>query len=661
MADRDEDRFRPKVTPPKARGAGSSSAFISRVLKQTSRAGRAIGKKGWRHQLGRPSPDAKRMKFGRGQVAARLAGRSLDARSRRAVVKTLLVNLRNASPRSTEQHLRYIERDGITRDGERGQLFDAHDDSASGYEFERQGRDDRHQFRVIVSPEDGSDIGDLKGFARDLMAQVERDLETKLEWIGVEHWDTDEPHVHLVIRGKDERGQDLIISPEYISDGMRARASELATKWLGRRSERDIRDSLTAEVSQERWTSLDRAIQAQAHDGEILVHDSSATVDQRFRAGLVVGRLDRLADMGLARKIAPLHYRLDPSMEATLRSMGERGDIVRTMQRAMKLQRREYAVFDHSASGNHIVGRVAAKGLADELRDQGYLVIDAIDGRAHYVKLPPKRDLSEFPTGAVVEVRGGVQPRPVDSNIALVAVDGVYRTDRHLARARAEPRTGLDADTYVHSHVRRLEALRRAGIVQRIEDGVWRIPPDFPAQALAFDARQVRGAQVEVRSYLSIERQIKVIGASWLDHQLVGDRPSLSTYGFGAAVRHALGERAEFLIDQKLAERRNQRVVFANGLLATLRQREIEELAHVLEGETGLRHRPTVDGQSVSGVYRRSFTLASGRMAILDDATGFSLVPWRPVIEQRVGQPMTAMVRGQFVSWEFGRNRGPSR
>lgn len=67
------------------------------------------------------------------------------------------------------------------------------------------------------------------------------------------------------------------------------------------------------------------------------------------------------------------------------------------------------------------------------------------------------------------------------------------------------------------------------------------------------------------------------------------------------------------------------------------------------------------DGERVSGVYRRSVRLASGRFATLDNGMGFSLVPWKkPVIEQRLGRAMPAMVRGNVVSWEFRRLRGPS-
>ena len=163
-----------------------------------------------------------------------------------------------------------------------------------------------------------------------------------------------------------------------------------------------------------------------------------------------------------------------------------------------------------------------------------------------------------------------------------------------------------------------------------------------------------------MRSHLPIERQTRVIGATWLDQQLIGGASGIADNGFGGEVRDALRQRSVFLIEQGLAERRGQRVILARNLLATLRGREIGAAAKTIATETGLAHRPVADGERVTGTYRRNVQLASGRFAMLDDDMGFSLVPWKPVIEQRLGQTMTAVIRGSGVSWEFGRQRGPS-
>ncbi len=132
--------------------------------------------------------------------------------------------------------------------------------------------------------------------------------------------------------------------------------------------------------------------------------------------------------------------------------------------------------------------------------------------------------------------------------------------------------------------------------------------------------------------------------------------------GFGSEVKDALllRQRADFLAEQGLAEHRGQRVILARNLLATLRGRELAQAAKDIAAETGLEHRPVADGQRVAGIYRRSVMLASGRYAMLDDGLGFSLVPWKPVIEQRLGQQIAATMRGGVVSWDMGRGRGMS-
>ena len=186
------------------------------------------------------------------------------------------------------------------------------------------------------------------------------------------------------------------------------------------------------------------------------------------------------------------------------------------------------------------------------------------------------------------------------------------------------------------------------------------MPADLPEQGRQYDMQRLGGVSVDLRSHLPIERQTRVIGATWLDQQLIGGGKGLGELGFGSEVREALRQRSEFLIEQGLGERREQRVILARNLLATLRGREIDAAAKTIATETGLAHRPTTDGERVTGTYRRNVQLASGRFAMLDDGTGFSLVPWKPVIEQRLGQTMTAVVRSSGVSWEFGRNRGSS-
>ncbi|MEW7980955.1 MAG: relaxase/mobilization nuclease and DUF3363 domain-containing protein [Candidatus Sedimenticola endophacoides] len=648
MSRNDDDRFRVRPGTPKQRG----DTFINKVLRQTNKAsaklGKTVGKVG--HRPG--------SRLGRGHVTARFAGASLTPNARRVTIKARLVNLSKAGPRSTVAHLRYIEREGVYRQGGPGHAYGPTTDAADTAAFEERGHEDRHQFRFIVSPEDAEQLDDLRTYTRHLMERMEADLGTRLECVAVDHWNTDNPHTHVVLRGKDDTGKDLIISRDYIAEGMRHRAAELATEWLGPRTELEIQRTMQREVDQERWTSLDRTLQREAVDGLVRPETLAEPRLQRQRQ-MLIGRLQRLQQMGLATEQQPGTWAIHADAESTLRAMGERGDIIRTMQRAMSGRQRELAVFQPSEDGHAITGRVIGKGLADELYDKGYLVIDGIDGKAHYVVLPPRSELEQYPTGAVVEVKGSADARAADRNIAAMAVDGVYRTDHHLALAQGQALSDRDPREVVAAHVRRLEALRRADIVERVAEGVWRVPGDLTERGRQYDAQQLGGGlAVELKSHLPIERQARVIGATWLDQQLIGGGKGLGDLGFGAEVKNALRQRADFLAEQGLAEHRGQRVVLARNLLATLRGRELAKAAHDMAAETGLEHRPVSEGQRVAGIYRRSVMLASGRYAMPDDGMGFSLVPWKPVIERHLGQTVTAVMRINGVSWELGRQRG---
>lgn len=646
-----DDSFRPKLGRPRSKG-GKAPRFISRVLKAASKAGSVANS-------GLAANRARGAKRGRGHAVAKLLNQPSNPSARRVAVKTRLVHLKHAAVGSVAEHLRYIERDGVTPDGKPGQAYGPLHDTVDPSEFEARGAGDRHQFRFIVSPEDGAEFGDLKPFTRDLMSQMERDLGTRLDWVAVDHWDTGHPHTHIVLRGVADNGENLVIARDYIAHGMRIRAREIMTRSLGPRTQQEIEASLMREVTQDRWTGLDSVIQREIHDGIVNLRDLSAASHERPGRAHLIGRMGHLETLGLADRVDGGTWTLSPRWEETLRSLGERGDIIRTMQRTFGQERRESVVFDSHGTSPPVIGRITGKGLHDEFGDRSYLIVDAMDGKVHYVALPAAARLSDLPVGGIVEVRGA-SPRAADRTIAALAENGIYRTEKHLATAQAEMKATRDPQAFVESHVRRLEALRRGGLVERIENGVWRIPTDLAEQGRRFDAQRSGGVQVELKSNLAIERQVRTIGATWLDQQLVGTR-ALPATSFGSEVKAALAQREDFLATEGLARRAGGRVILAQNLLATLRAREIDATARSIEAQSGLLHRPVTEGHAVSGMYRRSIQLASGRFAMLDDGVGFSLVPWRPVIEQRLGQSLSAVVRGGFVSWEFGRSRGPSR
>jgi type IV secretory pathway VirD2 relaxase len=393
-------RLRPRLgrTP----GAPGLKRFVAHVLSANNTAEAALGASG-RRRSGR-TPSA-----GRGGGAAWTAHRSLTSdRARRVIVKAHIVPHR-ARMAPLGAHLGYLRREGVTRDGTPARMFDAASEDADIGGFAERCAGDRRHFRFIVSPEDAADLTDLRAYTRDLVREMERDLGTRLEWIAVDHWNTDNPHVHLIVRGIGEEGDALVIHRDYISRGMRARAVELATLELGPRSEWDVHRKLALDVDAERWAGLDRAIQrvAERSPGGVidLRPDPAADGDPRTRA-LVIGRLRRLEGMGLARAISPAQWLLADEAEGRLKELGERGDILKAMHRTMGRVVSD-PMIHHEAPERPIVGRVAGKGLHDELVGSGYVVIDGADGRAHYVTLAPGADLTGVPEDGIVAVAPG--------------------------------------------------------------------------------------------------------------------------------------------------------------------------------------------------------------------------------------------------------------
>ena len=326
---------------------------------------------------------------------------------RRVIVKARIVRLRSGS-RAADAHVRYLQRDGTTRDGERGRLYGPQSDDVDGKEFIDRGREDRHQFRFIVAPEDGEQLADLRSFTRDLMRQMERDLGTRLDWIAVDHFNTGHPHSHVIIRGRDELGKDLIIAQDYITDGLRLRAQELVTLELGPETDLELRSKLENEITAERFTRIDRAMLGEAKDGVLDLRPEAGQVKAEFDRTLRIGRLQILGRYGLANETEPGIWALSDRLEPTLRELGERGDIIKAINRALSARGQErdlgsYVLHAETAAAP-VVGRVIDKRLADELGDRVSLVIDGLDGRVHHVMLPDAASAEHANLGAIVEV-----------------------------------------------------------------------------------------------------------------------------------------------------------------------------------------------------------------------------------------------------------------
>src|SRR5216683_1722117 len=422
MSRDDEDRFRPRPGRIRSDGRGSAAtnSFFSRVRKIARQHGAGPpGASTYRKSGGSGGRARDKVRAGRGvrrgRGAAFVRGRALGERgwshrqpgARRVIVKSRSVRGAGKNGRAAA-HLRYIQRDGTSRDGERGRLYSATQDRTDGDAFLDRGKDDRHQFRVIVSPEDGAELGDLTGFTRDLIGKIEADLGTKLDWVAVNHFNTGHPHVHVIINGRDELGEDLVINGDYIAHGIRERASELMTLELGPVTAIEQQRKVAAEIDQDRFTRIDRALIAEAGEGLVDLRHAPADPRGISDRALRLARLGKLRRMGLATEPAPGRWQLSEKLEPTLRELGERGDIIKTMHKVLQaegLQRDPASFWIHDgAPSTPIVGRVIDKHLSDELGENLTLIIDGVDGRTHHVPGIDPAGVDDVTIGSIVEI-----------------------------------------------------------------------------------------------------------------------------------------------------------------------------------------------------------------------------------------------------------------
>ena len=403
--------------------------------------------------------------------------------------------------------------------------------------------------------------------------------------MAVDHWNTDNPHIHVLVRGRADDGRDLVISRDYISQGFRGRAAERVTLELGPRSEQEIRTGLR---------KRSRPSAGPASTARFAISPTRAAVSPTCarRAGedpelrrLMLGRAAKLERLGLAEDVGSARWTLKPGFEPALRDLGIRGDIIKTMHRAMTGAGHEPDVSGFALHGDEaadpVLGRLVARGLHDELKGSAYAIVEGVDGRTHHLRFSDLEMTGDARPGAIVEAR---------------AYD---------------------------------------------------------------DAGGRKRLSLATRSDFTIEAQVTASGATWIDRQLLAREPATGGGGFGAEVREAMERRVDHLIEEGLARRQGQRVVFARDLLDTLRRRELDGVSSKLAAETGLAHRPSAEGEHVAGVYHQRVTLASGRFAMIDDGLGFQLVPWRPALEQQLGKQISGdMSPGGGVDWSFGRKRG---
>jgi len=567
------DDFEPKLGRIREPEARTNLRTTKRILEHAAKSGAPPMRQ--RHIL----PGTRRCGMAPGVLAR--AG-LIAPGSRRVIVRARYARQRGSDLGAARAHLRYIRRDGVTREGEPGRLYDARGDDADVGAFLDRSEGDPHQFRFIVSAEDSPRLRDLKPFVRDLMRQMEQDLDTKLDWVAVDHFNTGHPHTHIVVRGRDDRGRDLVMARDYIGHGIRARAQSLVTLELGPETEMERLQKLMSEVAHERFTRLDRDLLGQAKENILVV--GSARDQEPARQTMRVGRLKMLERMGLASERQPGVWMLDAELEPKLRRLGERADTYKMMQRALAdagIDRAgaQLALFERSRRLTPVTGKVVAIGLVDEITDRHYVIVDGADGRVHYADL------------------GRLRPQEIPHRgmIVSLASDSLHGRPKSVVR-------------------------------------------------------------LKVLSSVELEALPTYDGPTWLDPAL--QRSSGAVTGFGADLEKALGDRRSWLVDNALAEQRALgEWVPKPRMMEALHAREHVLMVQNLSRQLNAAYIPHEPGSRISGVYERTITTPTGRLAVIRRDDTYTLAPWKPALEPMRGQTVTAVISRNRVTWSLDRGR----
>jgi type IV secretory pathway VirD2 relaxase len=558
--------------------------------------------------------------------------------SRRVVVKGRYHDMGEYGRKAAALHLRYLQRDGVEKDGSEGVLY-GRNGQLSADAFLEPIEGEQRQYRFMVSPEDAGEL-DLTDFTRRLVAQMEVDLGRPLVWTAANHYNTDQPHAHLVIRGVDGNGRELWIDRDYFTHGIRNRAREIATQELGLRTQQDIDRQLDREIGQERLTSIDREIAKRLSEkNAVSLRDQPSAPWALAQRTRLVARLGTLEKLGLAQRRRGAEWVMAGEWDRTLKAMGEQDDIIRRMHAAVSGDTSRYRIYGQPADQQPVEGIVRDKGLHDELRGSLFAVVETSAGESYYV--PVRGDAERVRVGDIVRVSVEADPwaRPADANVVRIArsAGGVYTEDAHrkeITRFGAERGKPITAAELVAAHVRRLHRLAGLGLVEQLETGAWRVPPNLIEMLSSLDREKPqKKVTIRVLTSMKLDRQQAATGPTWLD-MAPADTPT-APFGFGAEVSAAIEERARVLGRRGLDPN-------APGKIPRLRHAERVEHGRKIERDTGLSFVPVIaKGSSFRGRCEQPVELASGqRIAVVrnEDARTFMVALAPRDVRQLEGQ-----------------------
>lgn len=435
-----------------------------------------------------------------------------DIFSRRVVVKASYIRSSDKNSRArVRHHLNYAGQDKLDELKNAPELYDANDRPINLKEKVDGLEDAPHMFNIIISPEDGDEL-DLKKFTREFIQVIEKDLKTKLEWVAGNHYDTNDPHVHVLIKGKDEDGNRLLMKRDYISHGLRARAGQVATRNLGLRSYEDIVKSIELRIASTKKCELDDIILAKSNDGKFNLAKTHADDFNDLPISLFRRRLEFLESKGLVQRADECSWNVKPSLREDLQSLDRTHSLISKMSDGLKVDKETCEIVSAKNATNRIIkGHVVERGHVDERDAKEYLLIKSKEKKFIYVELEKYSEKAPAQVGEFVRIettRPFSGPLNTDKTIEKFAESnsGIYDAAQHAKQVstnKALP-PGVSATEYAQIHVNRLELLARKGLVEKLSEGKFKISHDH-VEKISFEAR---------KSQESYQPHIKIIRLS---------------------------------------------------------------------------------------------------------------------------------------------------
>lgn len=427
--------------------------------------------------------------------------------SRRVVVKASYILSSNKNSRARiRHHLNYVAQDKSDDLKNAPELYGSFGGEINIGKAIDDFESAPHMFNIIISPEDGEQL-DLKTYTKDFIAVIEQDLKSKVEWVAGNHYDTNDPHVHLLIKGTDDGGKPLLMKRDYISHGLRARAGQIATNKLGLRNYDDVVKSIERGLLSTKKSEIDDIIVKQSNDGVIDLSKLKSSELSDLPKSLFIKRLEFLDSKSVVGRNAGFAWSIDEDFYKKLKNVDRTNTIISKMSDGLKVNKEHCEIVTAKTVADRIVkGHVVERGYAENKDGREYLLIKSKEKNFVYVELEKHSEKSKTLVGEFVRIditKPFAGPLATDKTIASAAKNnsGIYCQREHVRHAEnsvALP-PGVNPKDYAQIHVNRLELLARKGLVEKLGDGKYRIPNDYLEKISAEVKKSQSGYQPHIK------------------------------------------------------------------------------------------------------------------------------------------------------------------